>query len=103
MCIFTLFSVFSASLAWFEMIKNVDTSSNNMPIEKTYGVLESVSVHQMNSNASTDSSYAFYQTVYGQEMVVSWPDGTPSSYVSIPLWRSCLLEWAGKYVHVEHR
>ena len=87
MCIFTLFSVFSASIAWFEMMRNVDTTNNSMPIEQTVGALESVSVHQMNYSASTDSSYAFYQTVYGQEMVVNWPDGTPNSYVNVPLER----------------
>lgn len=34
MCIFTLASVFSASFAWFEMIKNVDENASNMPVEK---------------------------------------------------------------------
>lgn len=87
MSIFTLFSVFSASLAWFEMIKNVDGNANNMPIDKAYGILESVSVHQMNQGASEEGSYAFYQATYGNEMVIEWPDGTPSSYVNVALDR----------------
>ena len=34
MSIFTLMSVFSATFAWFEMIKHVDENASSMPVEK---------------------------------------------------------------------
>lgn len=62
MSIFTLFSVFSASLAWFEMIKNVDDNANNMPINKRER-FSKISYHHF-TGVPTDDACTFNPTPY---------------------------------------
>lgn len=77
MCIFTLFSVFSASLAWFEMIKNVGGTANSMPVQDHDGILSRITFHSLNSTYTTDSTYAFdagEDNIRG-ELVMNWNTG----------------------------
>lgn len=62
MSIFTLFSVFSASLAWFEMIKNVDGNADNMPIDKRER-FSKISYHHF-TGTPTDDACTFDPTPY---------------------------------------
>ena len=59
MCIFTLFSVFSASLAWFKLITEGLSGANAMPIQDHDGILSQITFHSLNTNYTTDSTYAF--------------------------------------------
>ena len=69
MCIFTLFSVFSASLAWFEMIKKVDETANNMPVSDIYGKFKQVTFHELEHKSidedEDDCSFSFNKTPVG--------------------------------------
>ena len=76
MCIFTLFSVFSASLAWFEMIKSVNPTANNMPVQDHDGILSRITFHSLNTNYTTDATYAFNggDNIRG-ELTMNWDTG----------------------------
>ena len=78
MSIFTLFSVFSASLAWFEMIKNVDGDANNMPIKKAESSISSISVHDFYGMTADESEFGFNPVA---NHTISWNDhaGTDST------------------------
>ena len=47
MSIFTLFTCFSAAIAWYIGIKNNAESTNDMRIENCNGILEKLSIHQL--------------------------------------------------------
>lgn len=67
MSIFTLFSVFSATIAWFEMVRNVDSTNNDLGIKVNEGLLESITYHKL-------------LDVNGKTMVYENGESYPSQY-----------------------
>lgn len=59
MCIFTLASVFSASIAWFSLMRNTAGDTNTMPVIDQDGLLRKVTFHSLNATYTTDSTFAF--------------------------------------------
>ena len=56
MCIFTLFSVFSASVAWFQAIIQRNVDSNTFAVEDLAGKFKQMTFHELASNGKTIST-----------------------------------------------
>ena len=77
MCIFTLFSVFSATIAWFSMTQQKAASHDAMPIQDHDGILSRITFHSLNATYTTDSTFAFDAgegNIRG-EIVMNWNTG----------------------------
>ena len=92
MTIFSLFVCITGAFAWFVGNLKENANATLMEVESTSGILVSVSTHRLVRNASTDNQYAFSTTPVQNEMVIDWPSGTPSAYVSTELDRYNPLE-----------
>ena len=91
MCIFTLFSVFSASIAWFNLLTQTAGDANTMPINDHDGLLKKVTFHGLNSQYTTNSTFAFNAgegNIRG-ELIMNWNTGVPDGIgdVSVTLDR----------------
>ena len=90
MSIFTLFSVFSAAVAWFEMVKNVDGNASSMNVTNKDGALKKISFHDLNTASSTNSTYVFNAgTNTRGTLTMNWKTGIPDEIndVSVSLGR----------------
>lgn len=87
MTIFSLLAAVTGAFAWF--VGNIEQAaqSDYMEIQSASGILLSVSTHRLVANASNDNQYAFSTTPVQQEMVINWPIGEPTTYVSTKLDR----------------
>lgn len=65
MCIFTLFSVFSASVAWFNLLVQDDASASGLDIVNEGLHFSSLSIHKCNLAESNSSSLVFFEEVAG--------------------------------------
>lgn len=90
MSIFTLFSVFSATVAWFEMLKNTDGGASSMGITNKDGALKKITFHDLNTASSTDTTYVFNAgTNTRGTLTIDWKTGIPTEIddVSVSLER----------------
>ena len=82
--LFSLISVFSASIAWFSMNKEVNTNNQEMNVEAVSGRLNKVYFHAFNDAEPNDETYIFNKTPF-VTYTYDWADGkvtteaTPSS------------------------
>lgn len=56
MCIFTLFSVFSASIAWFQTLVQTDGSTDSLHVKNATGKFKQMTFHTLASNGKTIST-----------------------------------------------
>lgn len=68
--IFSLLSVFSATIAWFSMNKNVDSSSGQITVEPASGYFYKLSIH--NALLVSDSQYRFNTDPWGTIQIENW-------------------------------
>lgn len=82
MCIFTLFSVFSASYAWFQSILSQSGAGNSFPVKNLAGKFKQMTFHQLASNGKTVStveencSFKFNKTPVGT-ISYNWETNEP--------------------------
>ena len=82
MSIFTLFTCFSAAIAWYVGIKNNNESANDMKIENCNGILEKMSIHQLevDNEFIRDSSRSIigfnFNPTPVSEVTIDWSRGS---------------------------
>ena len=76
MSIFSLASVFSATIAWFNLMQNTAGGADRMPVIDQDGLLKRVTFHDLNAEYTTASTYAFDggNNIRG-ELVMNWATG----------------------------
>lgn len=62
MCLFSLFSVFSATIAWFASNLSVQATGIQIQVKTIEGSFSSMTVHRCNLSDSTSSVLKFYET-----------------------------------------
>ena len=87
MCIFTLFSVFSASVAWFQAIIQRNVDSNTFAVEDLAGKFKQLTFHELANNGKTISteeeacSFKFNKNPFGS-IAYNW-DTKQFSYLGL--------------------
>lgn len=86
MSLFSLLAVFSATIAWFAMNKNVDGNGMEIGVARISGHLQNVYIHSFNSANSNQNTYSFNKTPLAS-FSYSWENrrmvadqGNPSSW-----------------------
>ena len=70
MCIFTLASVFSATMAWFITTRNVEMDETQMGVEAASGYFYKLSIH--NAVYISDTDYKFDTNPWGTVQIEDW-------------------------------
>lgn len=80
MCIFSLFSVFAGSTAWFLSVQNVDNSADSMKVKEAIRQFKSISIHRFvtSTTVSSTTTYYFDQAVASSATVDQIKDGAAS-------------------------
>lgn len=77
MCIFSLASVFSATIAWFTMVQNTATDSSDMPVKNLEDSVRSITFHNFVSEVTVDEeTYYTFSTTPTSTVTIS--DGVAS-------------------------
>ena len=87
MSIFTLMSVFSASFAWFEMIKNVSNESNNMPVRNLDDSVSQIEFHEfVEEKALNNETYYTFDTEASSTLTISENEVTQTGSLEMDLY-----------------
>ncbi len=64
MCVFSLFSVFAGSIAWFNVTQAATNNANEMGVSSLSGMFEEMTIYKC-LNIDSDGTYQFNQTSWG--------------------------------------